>query len=158
MRSQRIVTCRLLFFYYNTWVENRVRLWLVFVLNSFWGCLTFFRRCRCDKNQNETKEFKSFLWLFMSSFSIDALMTFVPFLKSAGTQVVLCHLVAVDHMKSSFAVSDRLSLAAVVVAMLDARGRTSTVVSAAALWVDQECGGRLRDHLARIAPATSFQL
>ena len=94
----------------------------------------------------------------MSSFSIDALMTFVPFLKSAGTQVVLCHLVAVDHMKSSFAVSDRLSLAAVVVAMLDARGRTSTVVIAAALWVDQECGGRLRDHLARIAPATSFQL
>lgn len=71
---------------------------------------------------------------------------------------VSCHLVAVDHVKSSGAVSNRLGLAAVVVGVPDARGRTSPVVSAAALWVDQECGGRLRDHLARLAPAASLEL
>ncbi len=78
--------------------------------------------------------------------------------RSAEKWPVSCHLVTVDHVKSSGAVSNRLGLAAVVVGVTDARGRTSPVVSAAALWVDQECGGRLCNHLARLAPAASLEL
>lgn len=70
----------------------------------------------------------------------------------------VCHLVTVNLVNHPFPVRKRVDLAAVVVGVVDARGRTRFVAGAFTTWVHQVCGGRLRDHLARLARLTYFEL
>jgi len=104
------------------------------------------------KGNNEEKE-RRFLFFFLLHFNIVAVLLLL------ALSVFYGHLVAVDHVKSSVSVSHRFRFAtAAVVDETGARGRTGPVVSAAALWVDQECRSSLRDYFARLAPAAGLQL
>lgn len=114
----------------------------------------FFVSAAVTKNKIGKTKFFSSSFIFIFSFLLfDCSIGF-----GGEREAPSCHLVTVDHVQSPVAVPDRLGFASAVVAVTDARGRTSSIVSATALWVHQECGGRLRDHLARLAPATSFEL
>lgn len=72
--------------------------------------------------------------------------------------VIVCHLVTKDFVNNPFAVRIRVDFAAVVVAVIDARGRTRFVVGAFTPWVHQVCCGRLCNPLARLAHFASFEL
>lgn len=99
------------------------------------------------KKQKKTKEIKAKLKSQKQEF-----------LLLLALSVLDGHLVTVDHVKSSVSVPHRFGLpAAVVVNNPGARGRTGAVVSAAALGIHEERCSSLRDHLACLAPATSFE-
>lgn len=97
--------------------------------------------------------FKCFLFYFYLKF-IDRLLFKGKILPSKSH---LVEIGTVDHVKGSIAVPHSLRLPAAVW-MADARGRTSSVVSATALWVDEECCGRFRNYFARFTPATRLEL
>lgn len=132
-------------FEYYTWDEKSCMSGF-FVL--FWNL--FFCPCLVDKKkkQKKTKEIKAKLKSQKQEF-----------LLLLALSVFDGHLVTVDHVKSSVSVPHRFGLpAAVVVNNPGARGRTGAVVSAAALGIHEERCSSFRDHLACLAPATSFEL